>query len=87
MYYGHYDRAMKRIEKAQVSKHTKMLFKRYYTNSLLIKAESLDGQELEKYLEEIKLRKVYKNIKAENLKQLIKKILLKINIKLYLKMR
>lgn len=87
MYYGHFDRAMNRIEKVQVSKHTIMLFKRYYTNSLLIKAESLNGQELEKYLEEIKSRKVYKNIKTENLKQLIKKVLLKINIKLYLKMR
>ena len=87
MYYGHFDRAMNRIEKVQVSKHTIMLFKRYYTNSLLIKAESLNGQELEKYLEEIKLRKIYKNINVDNLKQLVKKILLKRDVKLYLKMR
>lgn len=37
------------------------------------------------YLDELKKRKIYKNIKARNLKQLIKKVLLFINIKIYLK--
>lgn len=37
------------------------------------------------YLDELKKRKIYKNIKARNLKQLIKKFLLFINIKIYLK--
>lgn len=37
------------------------------------------------YLDELKKRKIYKNIKARNLKQLIKKVFLFINIKIYLK--
>ena len=35
------------------------------------------------YIKELKKRKIYKNIKARNLKQLIKKIILFTNIKLY----
>ena len=38
-------------------------------------------------IKEIKKRKMCDNIKVRNLKQLLKKILLKINVKLYLKMR
>lgn len=83
----HFDTTLEKIEKLQISNNTKKLVKRYYTNSLLLKANDLNGQDKEKYIEEIKKRKVYRNIKANNLKQLIKKILLKINIKLYLKMR
>ncbi len=83
----HYDNAIQRIEKESVSNQTKMLFKRYYTNTLLLKAERLKGKPLERYLAEVKKRKVYQNIKVQNGKQLLKKILLRINIKLYLKMR
>lgn len=83
----HYDNAIKNIEKAKVSTKTKKLWKRYYTNSLLLKAETLKGQAQNEFIKEIQKRKVYKNIKAENLKQLIKKILVATNIKTYLKMR
>ncbi len=83
----HYDNAIDKIEKINVEEKTKKLIKRYYSNSLLLKASSLQGEEQKKYIQEIKLRKVYRNIKAENLKQLIKKIIIMINIKLYLKMR
>lgn len=82
-----YDEAMIRIKKSNIKDKTKMLLKRYYTNSLLIKTGELEGEAQKKYIEQIKLRKVYKNIKSENLKQFIKKIVIKINIKLYLKMR
>lgn len=83
----HFDTALEQIEKLQISNNTKKLMKRYYTNSLLLKANELKGQNKEDYIKEINKRKVYKNIKANNLKQLIKKLILKINIKLYLKMR
>ena len=69
------------------SKKSKKLVKRYYTNTLLLKSYDLKEKDLEKYLIELKKRKLYKNIKVENLKQLIKKILLMIDVKLYLKMR
>lgn len=83
----HYDNMIKTIENYNVSKKSKKLVKRYYTNTLLLKSYDLKEKDLEKYLIELKKRKLYKNIKVENLKQLIKKILLMIDVKLYLKMR
>ena len=71
----------------KISKESKILIKRYFTNTLLLKSYDLKEENLKKYLEELKKRKLYKNIRPENLKQLIKKILLMINVKLYLKMR
>lgn len=83
----HYDNAISRITNSCIKTDEKEIFKKYYTNVLLLKIENLDGYEKSKFIKEIKTRKVYKNIKPENLKQLIKRILLKINIKLYLKLR
>ena len=83
----HYDNAISRITNSSFNTDEKDIFKRYYTNVLLLKIENLYGYEKRKFIKEIKTRKVYKNIKPENPKQLIKRILLKINIKLYLKLR
>ena len=59
----------------------------YYTNAIILKAKELHDEEQEKYIKEIKNRKMAKNIKVRNLKQFIKRLLLSINIKLYLQMR
>lgn len=80
----HFDNAMNKIN---YSKTTNVILKLYYTNAILLKAQDLKNEEYEKYIKELKKRKLYKNIKPENLKQLLKKIILYINIKLYLKMR
>lgn len=82
----HYDNAIKNIENTRTSEKTRMLWKRYYTNSLILKAKTLDKQEQKDFIREIKRRKVYKNIKAENIKQLIKKVIIAINIKAYLRL-
>ena len=85
---AHYDNMIAVIDAYyNVSNETKDLVKRYYTNSVVLKAESLKGKEKKNYIKEIKYRRMYKNIKPENLKQRIKRILLKYNISLYLKMR
>ena len=55
--------------------------------NIVLKLEELKESEKDKYIKEIKKRKMCDNIKVRNLKQLLKKILLKINVKLYLKMR
>lgn len=81
----HYDNAIKNISNAKISEQTQMLWKRYYTNSLILKANALENQDRNDFIKEIKQRKVYKNIKAENIKQLIKKVMIAINIKAYLK--
>ncbi len=80
----HYDNAMKKIDEMQIDENSKKLIRRYYTNTLLLKAKTLEGKEQQKFIEEIKKRKVYKNIKAENIKQFIKREILKFNIKLYI---
>lgn len=83
----HYDYMINVIEKYPIKPQTKEFVKRYYTNSIILKSETLNNEDLKKYIKEIKKRKMYKNIKITNIKQLIKRIVLTINIKLYLKMR
>lgn len=84
---AHYDYMIKNIEKYNIEKETKEFVKRYYTNSVILKTQTLNEQDQKEYIKEIKQRKMYKNIKANNIKQLIKRILLAIDVKLYLKMR
>lgn len=60
----------------------------YYTNCILLEINNIeDPQFRKKYIKEIKKRKMVKNIKPRNIKQLIKRIILTINIKWYLKLR
>ena len=84
---GHYDDMIKVIEGYEISNKSKKLVKRYYTNTLILKTKELKGQEKKQYINEIYRRKLYKNIKPYSLKQLIKRIILKFNINLYLKLR
>ena len=83
----HYDNAIKTIKVMNLSKKTKDNAKIYYTNVVVLKLDSLKEADKDKYIKEIKKRKMYKNIKIRNLKQLIKRLLFKFNVKLYLKMR
>lgn len=83
---GHYDNAKEYSQKINISKLTHDNIMIYYTNAVILKARDLKEEERKKYLEELKRRKVFKNIKARNLKQMIKKIMLMIDINLYLKL-
>lgn len=85
----HYDNMIDEIQTIQVSEKTKDLIKRYYTNTVILKARELtdEKQEFYTYIKEIKRRKMYKNIKPYDIKQFIKRMILKINIKLYLKIK
>lgn len=83
----HYDNALNEINNMNLDKMVEENIKIYYTNALILKLNELNNQDKTKYIKEIKKRKMYKNIKVRNIKQLIKRILLAINIKLYLKMR
>ena len=84
---AHYDNMIDTIESINLNKKTKENVKIYYTNAIILKLEDLNEEDKEKYIKEIKTRKMYSNIKVRNLKQLIKKMLLLINVKLYLRMR
>lgn len=83
----HYDNMLKFIKIAQISDFTKENLKIYYTNSILLKIEELCDEDKKIYIKEFKKRKMYKNIKIRNVKQMIKRILLKINVNLYYKIR
>lgn len=85
---AHYDNMIAVIDAYyNVSNETKDLVKRYYTNSVILKANTLKGKDRKQYIKEIKDRFMYRNIKPENLKQKIKRMLLKYSVNLYLKMR
>ena len=85
---AHYDNMITLIDAYyNISDETKDLVKRYYTNSVVLKADTLKGEDKKRYIKEIKDRFMYRNIKPENLKQKVKRMLLKYNISLYLKMR
>ena len=83
----HYDNMIKRTKQLNLNRTTLENIKIYYTNAIILKLNELKEKEKNEYIKEIRKRKMSRNIKARNLKQLIKKILLKINIKLYLKVR
>ena len=83
----HYDNMIEEIEKYDISKKSKENIKIYYTNAIILAVSNLNGEEQKQYIKEIKKRKMINNIKARNLKQLIKKVILKISIKWYLKLR
>ena len=82
----HYDNILKTIENYNLSNFTKENVRIYCTNAILLKVKELKGKEQKWYIRELKNRKVYKNIKVRNIKQLIKKGFLFINIKLYSKL-
>lgn len=83
----HYDNAINLANKLNISKKTKENVKIYYTNAVILKANELNEDDQQTYIKELKKRKVQKNIKIRNVKQLIKRIILSINIKTYLKIR
>lgn len=84
----HYDNMLETIKNYDISEKTKENLKIYYTNSILLEVNNITDEEDKKaYIKEIKKRKMVNNIKARNFKQLLKKIILKISIKGYLKMR
>ncbi len=83
----HYDNMLQTIEDYNISNNSKENIKIYYTNCIILEVNNLEGQERKGYIREIRKRKMQKNIKTRNFKQFIKKIILELNIELYLKLR
>lgn len=83
----HYDFMIEKIREYNLDKNTEYNLKKYYTNNILIKTNELSKANRQKYIKEIKQRKLIKNIKVKNFKQLIKRMILSININWYLKLR
>ena len=83
----HYDNMIDKIEKYQISQKAREDVKIFYTNSILLRVNQLEKKERKIFIKEIRKRKMTKNIKVRNAKQLLKRIILEINIPLYLKIR
>jgi len=83
----HYDNMIEKIEKYQIGKKAKEDVKIFFTNSIILRINDLKKEDKKRFIKEIKKRKMYKNIKARNAKQLLKRIILRANISLYLKLR
>ncbi|MBR2704789.1 MAG: glycosyltransferase [Clostridia bacterium] len=83
----HYDYITKEIEKYNLDEDTKINVKSYLANNVILEAGNLSGENQKKYIKALKTRKVFENIPIKNIKQLIKRILLKIDVNLYLKLR
>ena len=82
-----YDEALLKIDKYKLNKKTAETLKIYYTNAILLKIETLDKKDQKQYIKEIRKRKMTKNIKAKDTRQLFRKIILGLNIKWYLCLR
>lgn len=80
-----YDKMLEKIEPLQLGKIAKENIKIYYTNAILQKLKELKPKEQKEFILQIRKRKMIKNIKIRDAKQWIKRILLTINIRWYLK--
>ena len=80
-----YDCMLTQIE--GLSNRAKENIKIYYTNAILLKLKELKKDDQNCFIVQIKNRKMENNIKARNFKQIIKRIILMISIKMYVKMR
>ena len=83
----HYDNAIEKINKMNLNRKSKENAKIFYTNAVILKLYEIKEEDENKFIKEIEKRKMYKNIKPRNIKQIIKRNLLHFNVKLYLKMR
>ena len=83
----HYDNLVEKISNSDIKSEIIDCFKTYMSNCLILRVEEVPEKYQKQYINEIKSRKIIDNIKAKNIKQFIKKILLKIDVKLYLKIR
>lgn len=85
--FAHYDLMLEELEKAKLSKQANENVKLFYTNSILLKIETLKNPERQSAIKEFRRRKMSRNIKIRNFRQLVKKIILVLNVEWYLKIR
>ena len=75
---NHFDHLLIQVQNMNLEKTTKENFAIFATNSLLAILPELEEDLKRWYQRELKIRKISKYIKVRNLKQFIKKIILKI---------
>lgn len=83
----HYDNMLEFINKENLTETTVKNLKTYYTNAIILKLKELKKEDMDIYIQKINKRNMINNIQVNNVKQFIKKQILKINVKLYLKLK
>ncbi|MCI8352158.1 MAG: glycosyltransferase [Clostridia bacterium] len=83
----HYDNMLEFISKDNLTETTTKNLKTYYTNAIILKLKELKKEDLDIYIQKIRKRNMIANIQVNNVKQFVKKLILKINVKLYLKLK
>lgn len=83
----HYDNMIKNLNNLKITELGTKKIKSYYSNAIILKTATLNKVDMDKYIEEITKRNLTNNIEAKNIKQKIKKLILKFSIKLYLKIK
>lgn len=82
-----YDNMLQQIKTYNLEKITEENIKIYYTNAIILKLKELNKKDQYIFIKEIKQRKMFSNIKMRNTKQLIKKVILLLNVRWYLKIK
>lgn len=82
-----YDNMLQQIKTYNLEKITEENIKIYYTNAIILKLKELNKKDQYIFIKEIKQRKMFSNIKMRNIKQLIKKVILLLNVRWYLKIK
>ena len=85
--FTHYEILKKNIANFDIKKETKENLLIYYTNSILSAIEKLKKEDRVLFEEKIKEKRMLNNIKAKNVKQFVKKLILKIDIEVYFKLK
>jgi glycosyltransferase involved in cell wall biosynthesis len=81
----HYDNLMSLIDKEDIDYKFKQIFKSFLANEVIFKAKTLDGSDMDNYLNELRKRKVVKLLLDDTILRKIKKILMTLSMKLYIK--
>ena len=80
-----YDIMLEKIKPLNLGKEAEENIKIYYTNAIIQKLKELNIKEQNEFIHEIKKRKMIRNIKVRDVRQLVKRIVLSLSIRWYLK--
>ncbi len=75
---NHYDNLIEKSKSLKIAQKTKENIQIFATNSMLTVLKDLSDENKKYYIDELKKRDISKYIKARNLKQFVKKILIKL---------
>lgn len=79
-----FDDLKTKVYKMRLSDDTQKIFNSYIANALLLKANNVPSKYMKKYMLNLKKRKIHNLLLTDNISRIIKKYLVKYNLKLYL---